>query len=870
MPDPSGLLTFGPFQFAHRSRLLRRGSDGIALGHQAMDLLVAFTRQPGRLLTHAALSETLWPGAEIDESAVRVHVSALRRALGDGQDGVRYIVNEHGRGYRFVGSPAADGAAPRPPSRFAPPAPAAGLIGRAALIEDIAGALAAHRLVTLVGPGGIGKTQAALTAAAVIDGASADVRFVDLSPLADEESVCEVVAVALDIGDSEGEPSATGGAASLLLLDNCEHVLTALPRCLERSLTTLPALRILATSREPTHLPGERVIRLPGLDCPTDAEASSVSAAAASPAVQLFLERAAATAPHLRIDEANVADISRLCRRLDGIPLTLELAAAWIRLIAIDEIARGLDTRLLALTRGQPTSLARHRTIEAVLDWSYDLLSLDEQETLRRVSVFRGGFTDAAAARVLECPDATGAREKIEPLVEKSLVVQEGRLFRLLEATRAYAWRRQAQHPRAALVQALHARHCAERLETADADLLTLDRDSWTGRYRPLVCDVRAALAWCFSDGGDAGLGTELAKRSAQIAMQSGLGESFRAHFSAALARADEDAPGPDVAALRFAYAVIRADETGSTAPYLLNAAEEAGLRASPEAAAARFAAAYIDGDYPAAARHAEAVIGMGRARDDRGLRLAGLRMAAQTRHHLGRHREAARLGREVLRAPLHFLPLSNVSQQVSMRIILSRIAFLTGKAAEAGVLAAEALAAARDGNGPATCQVLTQATIPFRIWEGNLEAAAADLQLLRTTAHDLKLHYWIVWLEGLEIALDILGAPPERRGQLQFALSLRRLPEKLGDQIATFHPILLTPDTTNRVAAGTVGWCAPEVLRAEAHRTADAERRRLLLGKAEALAAEQGAIAWRRRIEDDLGRERAEFLGAALPLRES
>lgn len=835
-----------------------------------MDLLIAFTRQPGRLLTHAALSETLWPGAEIDESAVRVHVSALRRTLGDGQDGARYIVNEHGRGYRFVGSPAADGAAPQPPSRFAPPTPAAGLIGRAALIEDITGALATHRLVTLVGPGGIGKTQAALAAAAVVDGAGADVRFVDLSPLADEESVCEVVALALDIRDSQGDPSPMGGAASLLLLDNCEHVLRALSCCLERALRALPALHILATSREPTHLPGEFLIRLPGLDCPTDAEASSVAAVSASPAVQLFLERAAATAPHFRIDETNVADISRLCCRLDGIPLTLELAAGWIRLIAIDEIARGLDTSLLALTRGQPTGLARHRTLEAVLDWSYDLLSLDEQETLRRISAFRGDFTDDAAARVLECYDVAGARARIEPLIEKSLVAQEGCRYRLLEATRAYAWRRQTQHPRAALVQALHARHCAERLETADADLLTLDRESWTARYRPLVGDVRAALAWCFSDAGDAALGTELAKRSAQIAMQSGPGENFRAHFSAALTQADGEVPGREVAGLRFAYAVIRADETGSTAPYLLNAAEEAGPRASPEAVAARFAAAYIDGDYPAAARHAEAVVRMGRTRDDRGLRLAGLRMAAQTRHHLGRHREAARLGREVLRAPLHFLPLSNVSQHVSMRIILSRIAFLTGKAAEAEVLAAEALAAARDGNGPATCQVLTQAIIPIRIWTGNIEAATADLQLLRTTAHDLKLHYWIVWLEGLEIALEILGAPPERRGQLQFALSLRRLPEKLGDQIATFDPVLLTPETTNRVAAGTVGWCAPEVLRAEARRTLDAERRRRLLRKAEALAAEQGAIAWRRRIEDDLGQERVGPLGSRLPLRES
>lgn len=864
MPDPAAPVVFGPFELDPRGRQLRRGGDGVALGHQAMDLLLAFTRHPGRLLTHAALSETLWPGAEIDEPAVRVHVSALRRALGDGRDGARYIVNEHGRGYRFVGSPAPDAASPRP-SRFAPPAPAVSLIGRAALIEAITRALATHPLVTLVGPGGIGKTQAALAAAAAI-GPDADLRFVDLSPLADEGAVCDILALALGIGHRDGAPPLPAGSAPVLLVDNCEHLLAAVSSCLARLRKALPALRVLATSREPTRLPGEHVIRLAGLDCPTGAEASSVAAASAAPAVRLFLERAAATAPLFRIDEANVAAISRLCRRLDGIPLTLELAAGWIRLIAVDEIARGLDSRLLALTRGRPTDLARHRSLEAVLDWSYDLLSLDEQETLRRVSVFRGGFGDEAAARVLECADAAQARDRIAPLVEKSLVAQEGPAFRLLEATLAYAWRRQSQHPHAARVQALHARHCADRLATADADLLTRDRDTWTRAYGPLIGDVKAALAWCFSETGDAALGAELAKRSTQIALQSGLAEEFRAHFSAALARADGEAPGPDVAALRFAYAVIRADETGTTAPFRLDADDGAG----PEAAAARFSAAYIDGDYPAAARQAEAVVRIGKARDDRGLRLAGLRMLAQTSHHLGRHREAERLAREVLRAPLHFLPLSNVSQHVSMRIILSRIAFLTGRTAEAEALAAEAVAAGRDRNGPSICQALTQAAIPLRVWTGDAEAAAADLRLLRATAHDLKLHFWIVWLEGLEIALETLAAPPERRGQLQFALSLRRLPVKLGDQIATFDPALLTPETAKRVAAGTVGWCAPEALRAEARGAADAGRRRLLLRKAEALAVAQGAIAWRRRIEDDLGAERVEPAGPTPPFRES
>ena len=518
----------------------------------------------------------------------------------------------------------------------------------------------------------------------------------------------------------------------------------------------------------------------------------------------------------------------------------------------MEEIARGIDGRLLALTGGQSVGPARHRTLEAVLGWSHDLLSEAERDRLCRVSVFQGAFAADAAARVLELPDGAAARAALTPLVETSLVASDGADFRLLDVTRSYARRRLDRHPRAARVRALHARVCIDGLATADADLLTQDRTAWSRTYGPMTGDVSAALGWCFSPAGDAALGTELAARSTQIALQSGLGTEFRRHFAAALARADGVTEARDVAGLRYAFAIIRADETGTSAPYRLDLPEPDRAPASPEAGAALFAAAYLDGDYPAAARHAEALARLGRAEGDRGVALAGSRMLAQALHHLGRHREAERLARPVLRNPLHFLPLTNVPQRVSMRIILARIAFLKDRLPEARALAREALAAALESNGPSVCQVLTQATIPLAVWTGDGDAAA-DVDVLRKTAHDLRLHYWIVWLEGLEIALASLDADPERRGQLLFALSLRRLPAKLADQIATFDPSLLTPETAGRVAAGTVGWCAPEVLRAEASRAADPGERRVLLRRAAAQAAEQGGTAWSRRIEADL-----------------
>jgi predicted ATPase/DNA-binding winged helix-turn-helix (wHTH) protein len=532
MPTPQS-FAFSPWQLLPARRLLLREGVSVRLGGRAFDMLVALVERRDRTVAKQELMDLVWPRLVVEENNLQVQVLALRKLLGHAA-----IATVPGRGYRFTlpvivdGEPASTpvaAAAERSTASATPtnlPNNLPTLYGRDADLRALLSSMDRHALVTVAGPGGIGKTRLAQAAAAArVPACAGGVWWVDLAALGEPGLLPQAVALAMGLR-LDGAADVTQAliaswpeADSLLVLDNAEHLLGGVIALLARLRAALLRMRILITSQEVLHLADEQVFRPEPLALPADDQPQHI---AASGAVALFVARAQAADRRFALDEDNRATVADICRRLDGIPLAIELAAARVPLLGINGVRQRLDQRLQLLTSGDRSALRRHQTLRAALEWSHHLLSAPEQTVLRRLGVFVGGFTLEAAQQVGEDEqgiDRWDVLEHLGALVDKSLVTAEGDelprdmpRYRMLESTRLFALERLIESGESADVRGRHREHFRDVAEAAREQMLV-------GDPAGLACfdrerdNVLLALAWPQDDTNESGLRLAAATR---------------------------------------------------------------------------------------------------------------------------------------------------------------------------------------------------------------------------------------------------------------------------------------------------------------------------------------------------------------------
>jgi predicted ATPase/DNA-binding winged helix-turn-helix (wHTH) protein len=858
-------ICFGPFRLLAGQHLLLEGDRPLRLGSRALDLLTALVERRGELVSKDELIARVWPDTFVEEGNLKVHVAALRRALGDGQAGNRYVANVPGRGYCFV-APISLAESPRPSTPHAAAAvePAHNLpprltrmVGRAEVVDALVDQLPRRRFITVVGPGGIGKTTVAL---AVATGRSASyedgVRFVDLAPLTDPHLVPSALASVLGAAIRSENP--TPGLIAflrdkqmLLVLDSCEHVVEAAAALAVEVLKGVPGVHILATSREPLAVQGERVHRLSPLAIPPVSAGLSAAEALTFPAVQLFVERAAASLDGFELSDADAPIVADICRRLDGMALAIELAAARVDAFGVSGLAALLDDRFRLLMRGRRTELPRHQTLTAALDWSYEALPETERMILRHLAVFVGDFTLEAANAVTQAAEIAGfdVVDCIANLVAKSLVTADVDAailhYRLLNTTRAYALEKLTASGELEQFARRHAEYYRGLFERVEAEWETRPTAEWLADYGRQIDNVRAALDWAFSPNGDTAIGVALTVAAVPLWIQFSLLDECRRRVEQALAGLGREparstrrhmqlfaalgvallhkaGPGPEV---RAAYAaVLEIAQTLDDTDYQLRALW--GL----------WVCHINAGEYRSTLAFAERFCGLAAGKADPAERLIGDRMVGNALYYLGEQSKARPYIERMLRGYVAPSRRSHIvrfqfDQCVAAHMILARILWEQGfpdqavRAAQTSVKDAQAT-----DHALSLCISLAVGMCPVALATGDLEEAERSVALLLDHSTRHALTYWHAWSDAFkgellirrgEIAtgLQVLGtALDESSPGTSFArhhvLFLCALAEALGRTGEIAKGLATIDAAVEQCERGEGRWCFAELLR--------------------------------------------------------
>ena len=884
------LIGFGPFALDRAQRTLVEGDARIPLGSRAFDILQLLLERAGSFVSKDEIVARVWPRTVVVEGNLRVHVTALRKALRDGRDGRRFIVTVPNRGYSFVAPVARTGVRSSRPAPCDRPVELPGsvtslhrIVGRdqtiAALLEQVRGS----RLVTIVGAGGMGKTTVALSVAgcALADPARSPwtgVHFVDLTPISDGRMVPGAVAGALGLTVREDDciPNLRAflhDKALLLLLDNCEQVAGAVAALVEDLLRIAPRLTVLATSREPLRADGECVQRLKPLELPPRGLCPSAADAMGFGSIELFVDRATAALDTFVLQESDVAPVIEICRRLDGIPLAIELAAGYAPILGIRGIEAALENQFLQAVSGRRTALARHRTLQATLDWSHGLSTPAERTVLARLATFRGSFTLESAGAVASDPALPPDEvfNAVIGLADKSLLAVDASddpaTFRMLETTRLYATSRLRESGEMAVVQRRHALHVLALLHEAEAAWSAAQLSAWRLRYGRHVDDVRSAIAWSMADGGDLSLGLRLTVDSAQLLFQlSRADECGRLVMAAKDALERSGASHPRLAfELDLVMGLILPHTHGrhpaaqrALDRALAMAREQGDPRQLGHAITSNWIGAYVRGDPRAMLAFAQEYESLTAGSKEPSTTLLYDWMKAPTLHLLGDQRGARACAERSLaatataRAP--FLSGALIDRRVAMGTILARVLWLQGLAERAEDVAARAVERARhEGESVGLAYALAAAACPVALWTGRHELARERVALLLRHTAEHSLSSWRNY--GLAYAALLDWHDRGRPGQPELPAAIH--PEhrivQFAELLATLHPNWATQATFERGDRGEAGWCQAELLRLRGERSDDPAAAETLFTAALARARQDGTVAWERRAATSL-----------------
>jgi predicted ATPase/DNA-binding winged helix-turn-helix (wHTH) protein len=881
-------LKFGEFELAPVARTLWRRGEEVKLGSRALDILIALASRPGEIVSKDELTKLVWRGAFVDETALRVGISAVRKALGNG--GERYIATVPGRGYCFVldvettatkltsGTNRPEGKGLKP-HRL--PAQIARVVGRDRIITALAAEATSRRLLSLVGAGGIGKTTVAVAVADRLRSAFDAVAFVDLSPLENETQMAAATAAALGINIRLHENPVDEIAVAvedrrvLIVLDGCEHLVDLAALFVEAVLGSAPGITILATSRERLRASGEWVCQLFPLDAPPKSSNRSAEEVRRYPAAELFEERAACALGGYQINDTDAPFVAEICRRVDGIALAIELAAGRLAGLTVQELAGSLENCFLVLTHGRRTALPRHRTLRATLDWSYRLLSSEDQAALRCLSVFNGSFTSEDASFVMVPGIGPGeANDRLTSLVEKSLVFvrPSGGTFRyrLLDTTRAYGQEKLEERGAADLQRRRHAQRFLQVCRAATPD------EECESSLRLAMADIRAALDWSLARGGDRHLGVDLASAATPVFLRLCLLREHKKHLDAAL---DHIASGANTApisepalrsemALRTAVAQAEYFTEGSelVPEKQLLTAREIAQNIGDKTHELKvlwmlFGQAGNVGNYRQELLYAQLFGAAARGSTDPRAEFRCNRILARALSDLGQHTRALQHLEQALRSsraansPVA-LHAYEIDDWIAARAILARTLWLRGYPDDAKMAAEECIAEALQiGHEQSTCWAIAFNICPIAIWRGDFDQAETLVSLLVQRSQTVFEHYY----QWALLYREFLVGAASGRVAADCHSHLKAKIAAQADLFATFDAAFAGSDTLARAQADEEIWCAPEVLRAWACRilmggdkTAHREAEAMLLQSLK-LAQEQDAKAWELRTATTL-----------------
>lgn len=508
----TGELVFGPFRISVSEQVLWRGPERLKITPKSLAVLQHLVQRAGTVVSKAELYDAVWTDTHVEAGSLKTCVAKIRRVLGDTADASRFIEAVPGRGYRFI--------APVGISNL--PVSLTSFVGRSAERAGVKRLLGEGRLVTVWGPAGVGKTRLAIEVARdLLSEMPHGVWWIDFSPISEPDLIAPTVAAILGVRGSPTAETLTKALRErrlLIIFDNCEHLTNQCAYLALSLLRACPDLKIFVTSREPLGIVGESVwplapLSVPELPTPDD-EPSRDGDPGASDAVRLFVERAKDADPFFAISRENAGAVARICRCLDGLPLAIELAAARVRSVAAEQMAARLDDLLTFLVQRSRTDPARHQTLRAAFDWSYDLLSPKERELFASLSVFSGTFTLAAVESVcggtVSCDDAE-LLEAISQLVDRALVIAEPSpgesRYRLLSTVRQYG-REKLSPDLHAILARRHAEFFLRLVEQMEPSFHGAASGACLVRLRREQDNLRAVMQWSreCEDGGEIGL----------------------------------------------------------------------------------------------------------------------------------------------------------------------------------------------------------------------------------------------------------------------------------------------------------------------------------------------------------------------------